>query len=139
MAISAINAAATYEAPKPVTEKTVRVAPVAQGVAKAPAAETQPIASSNGSEPSGDSAEQGRENEKKNMNMVRNAVSKANNALKQSRTKCSFSYHEATKRISIKIMDEETNEVIREIPPEETLEMVEKMWELAGIMVDERR
>ena len=59
--------------------------------------------------------------------------------MKHARTKCEFSYHEATKRVSIKVMDKETNEVIREIPPEETLEMVEKMWELAGILVDERR
>ncbi len=138
MAISAINAAASYEAPKQMTEKAVKAEPVVQGTAKAPAAETQPISSTNGSETNGDSTEQGRENEK-NVNRVRNAVSKANSALKQSRTKCQFSYHEATKRISIKIMDEDTNEIIREIPPEETLEMVEKMWELAGIMVDERR
>ena len=54
-------------------------------------------------------------------------------------TKCEFSYHEPTGRISIKVMDKETDEVIREIPPEETLEMVEKMWELAGLIVDEHR
>ena len=54
-------------------------------------------------------------------------------------TKCEFSYHEETKRVSIKVIDAETEEVIREIPPEETLEMLSKMWELAGLMVDEKR
>jgi flagellar protein FlaG len=41
--------------------------------------------------------------------------------------------------VTIKVMDKDTEEVIREIPPEETLEMIQKMWELAGLMVDERR
>ncbi len=70
---------------------------------------------------------------------IKSAISQANNKMKSQRTKCEFSYHEATKRVSIKVVDKDTQEVIREIPPEETLEMVEKMWELAGILVDERR
>ncbi|MDE7060457.1 MAG: flagellar protein FlaG, partial [Lachnospiraceae bacterium] len=79
----------------------------------------------------------------KNVNRVKDAVNQANNKLKLKQkhmsTKCEFSYHEPTGRISIKVMDKETDEVIREIPPEETLEMVEKMWELAGLIVDEHR
>lgn len=70
---------------------------------------------------------------------LKDAISKANNKLKTQRTRCEFSYHEETKRVSIKILDKETEEVIKEIPPEETLEMVEKMWELAGLLIDERR
>lgn len=71
---------------------------------------------------------------------IKSAISQANSKLKTShRTKCEFSYHEETKRVSIKVVDKDTQEVIREIPPEETLEMVEKMWELAGLLVDERR
>ena len=34
---------------------------------------------------------------------------------------------------------EKTKEVIREFPPEETLDMIAKAWELAGILVDEKR
>ena len=54
-------------------------------------------------------------------------------------TRCEFQYHEKTNRVSIKVIDKSTDEVVREIPPEKTLEMVEKMWELAGLFVDERR
>jgi len=36
------------------------------------------------------------------------------------------------------IINDETDEVIREIPPEKILDMVAKMWELAGIMVDRK-
>ena len=70
---------------------------------------------------------------------IKDAVDHANQTMKHAKTKCEFSYHEATKRVSIKFIDEETDEVIREIPPEETLEMISKMWELAGLMVDEKR
>lgn len=70
---------------------------------------------------------------------IQSAVKHANKQMKHARTECEFSYHEKTKRVSIKVIDKDTKEVIREIPPEETLEMVEKMWELAGILVDERR
>jgi flagellar protein FlaG len=39
----------------------------------------------------------------------------------------------------IKIIDKDTKEVIKELPPEETLDMIAKVWELAGIFVDEKR
>ncbi len=70
---------------------------------------------------------------------IKSAISQANHKMKSVRTKCEFSYHEETKRVSIKVVDKDTQEVIKEIPPEETLEMIQKMWELAGILVDERR
>ena len=72
---------------------------------------------------------------------VKAAINQANKRSKAvfGHANAEFSYHEATKRISVKIVDQDTNEVIREIPPEETLDMISKMWELAGIMVDERR
>ena len=70
---------------------------------------------------------------------IKDAVSKVNSQLKPHRTRCEFSYHEETKRVSIKVIDKESQQVIREIPPEQTLEMVQRVWELAGFMVDERR
>ena len=50
-----------------------------------------------------------------------------------------FGIHEATNRVTIKIVDKETKEVIKEFPPERTLDMIAKVWEMAGLMVDERR
>ena len=83
-------------------------------------------------------AEPGREEENVSRRM-KNAIDKVNDKMRPTKTKCEFSYHEQTKRVSIRVIDEETDEVIREIPPEETLEMLTKMWELAGLLVDERR
>lgn len=50
-----------------------------------------------------------------------------------------FGIHEGTNRVTIKIVDKNTKEVIKELPPEKTLDMIAKVWEMAGIMVDERR
>ena len=41
--------------------------------------------------------------------------------------------------ITSQLRDKDTDEVIKEIPSEKALEMLAKAWELAGIIVDERR
>lgn len=48
-----------------------------------------------------------------------------------------FKIHEPTREIIARIVNRETGEVIREIPPEKFLDMVAKLQELAGILVDE--
>ncbi len=50
-----------------------------------------------------------------------------------------FGIHEGTNRVTIKIVDKKTKEVIKELPPEKTLDMIAKVWEMAGILVDEKR
>jgi flagellar protein FlaG len=70
---------------------------------------------------------------------VKSKIDKANQELKHAKTGLDFKYHEATKRVSITVYDKETKEVIREIPPEKSLDMLEKMWELAGMVVDDKR
>lgn len=50
-----------------------------------------------------------------------------------------FGIHEGTNRVTIKIVDKDTKEVLKELPPEKTLDMIAKVWEMAGILVDERR
>lgn len=70
---------------------------------------------------------------------IRDAITRANNKMKAHRTRCEFAYHEETNRVTIKVYDRETEEVLREIPPEESLEVLEKIWEPAGLLVDERR
>lgn len=50
-----------------------------------------------------------------------------------------FGIHEKTNRVTIKMVDKDTKKVIKEFPPEATLDMIAKVWEIAGIMVDEKR
>lgn len=70
---------------------------------------------------------------------VESALREVNKKIKPTHTECQFAYHEETNRISIKVIDQSTKEVIKEIPPEKTLDMIAKMWEMAGILVDEKR
>jgi len=50
-----------------------------------------------------------------------------------------FGIHEDTNRVTIKIVDKTSKKVIKELPPEKTLDMIAKVWEMAGILVDEKR
>ena len=68
---------------------------------------------------------------------IKEATNRANRSME--RTRCEYSYHKETKRVSIKVIDKDTDKVIREIPPEKSLDMLQKMWEMAGILVDEKR
>lgn len=68
---------------------------------------------------------------------IDDAVKSANRRMEH--TRCEYSYHKETNRVSIKVINEDTDEVIREIPPEKSLDMLQKMWEMAGILVDEKR
>ena len=69
---------------------------------------------------------------------IKKAVEKLNKNM-MSHSEAVFGIHEATNRVTIKIIDKDTKKVLKEIPPEKTLDMIAKVWELAGLMVDEKR
>lgn len=50
-----------------------------------------------------------------------------------------ISYNDEVNRYSIKVLDSESKEVVKEIPSEKTLEMFARMLEIEGILVDEKR
>ena len=68
---------------------------------------------------------------------LRKAVEQLNK--KMNNSEAVYGIHEGTNRITIKIVDKETKETIKELPPEKTLDMIVKVWELAGMLVDEKR
>lgn len=69
------------------------------------------------------------------------ALKKAAEELKRNskNSEAVFGVHDGTNRITIKIIDKDTKEVLKEYPPEKTLDMIAKVWEMAGLMVDEKR
>lgn len=67
------------------------------------------------------------------------AIEKANRAISGANRRFEFSIHEKTKQIMVKVINSDTNELVKEIPPEKILDMVARMWEMSGILVDERR
>jgi flagellar protein FlaG len=71
---------------------------------------------------------------------LKDAISMANKKMTQTQpqTRCEFTYHEDMNRVSIKLVDKETDKVVKEIPPEKTIKMIEKLWEIAGLLIDEK-
>lgn len=67
------------------------------------------------------------------------AIEKANKHFKTFDRRLKFSIHEQTKQIMVKVINTEDNSIVREIPSEKILDMVAKLWEMAGIFVDEKR
>lgn len=105
-------------------------------VSKAAAVTVQPVSV----DAKGDAEQQGGSQQKEHAPSeatVDDAVKRAN--LKMSHTRCEYSYHEQTNRVMIKVIDKDTDKVVREIPPEKSLDMLQKIWELAGMLVDEKR
>ena len=73
-----------------------------------------------------------------NEKALKQRISDINQKLNNN-TIAEFGYHDDTNRVTIKIVDKDTKETIKEIPPEKTLDLIAKAWELAGILVDEKR
>ncbi|OXL87053.1 hypothetical protein BCV73_31210 [Paenibacillus sp. SSG-1] len=67
--------------------------------------------------------------------LIRN-IDRAVKSLQGPETTLDISIHDKTHEIMVKVLNKETGEVIREVPPEKTLDLVAKMMELAGIMID---
>lgn len=68
---------------------------------------------------------------------LKKAVDQMNKKMENS--EAVFGFHDDTNRVTIKIVDRDTKKVIKELPPEKTLDMIAKVWEMAGILVDEKR
>lgn len=67
------------------------------------------------------------------------SIDRANKVLFKNNTHLKFQIHEKTREVMVKIINDESGEVLKEIPPEKMLDMVAKLWEIAGIFVDEKR
>lgn len=74
-------------------------------------------------------------NEKK----IQNGINKLNKVLKGSNTHLEYERHEVFKnQLVVKIIDDDTKKVIKEIPPKKILDMVAEMCKLAGVIVDKK-
>ncbi|MGN0305410.1 MAG: flagellar protein FlaG [Lachnospiraceae bacterium] len=83
------------------------------------------------------SSENQDQNGQANNEALKKAIEDINKNLNNS--KAIFGFHEATQRLTIKIVDKDTKEVLKELPPEKALDLLAKVWEEAGFMVDEKR
>lgn len=148
MAIEAISSnVVTQQMPK--VEKTAPVEKIevteqqpAQVQEFSPVVETQGSASRDrekDKEKNGSGQDDAKSLQEVSPEKVKSAIADINKKIAPTQTQLQFAYHEKTHRISITVRDKETDKVIREIPPEKTLDMIAKSLELAGILVDEKR
>ena len=149
MAIEPLSSAMTYQAqaaakPQTTTPVNTEVPEDGQTVnvdaTTASVTRIQPEEEKAGSE--GNGSEQ---QEKKDLQTpetpehLKKMIAEMNRKISNSNEEAVFGVHEKTNRIMIKILDKDTKEVIKEFPPEKTLDMIASIWEMAGLLVDERR
>lgn len=148
MAIEPLNSAMTYQAqtvirPQTVTSVNTEVPEDGQTVnvdeTTAVVMQAQPDDEKSSSEGSGSQQQQAAMNTQATPDQLKKMIAEMNKKINNSNEEAVFGVHEETNRIMIKILDKDTKEVIKEFPPEKTLDMIAKLWEMAGILVDERR
>lgn len=69
---------------------------------------------------------------------VESAVDSINGAIEYVHRGLRFVVHEDTNRMMVRVVDILTDEVIKEIPPEEVLDTAARIREMIGILIDER-
>lgn len=149
MAIEPLNSAMTYQAqtvarPQTATPvntevpedgQTVNVDATTASVTKTQAEEEKGSSEGNGSQ----QQQQSMVNTQATPDQLKKMIAEMNRKINNSNEEAVFGVHEETNRIMIKILDKDTKEVIKEFPPEKTLDMIAWLWEMAGILVDEKR
>ena len=103
------------------------------------AKDNRKLATNNTNADGNDAAGQQNPNQQGQNAQIKKAVDDINKSGIGNDSEAIFGIHDKTNRVTIKIVDKKTKEVIREYPPEKTLDMIAKVWEMAGIMVDEKR
>ncbi len=67
------------------------------------------------------------------------ALEKMSKTIELFNKRLKFTIDEESKRIVVKVIDTETNKIVREIPPEEVLRFVAKLHKFLGIFIDKKR
>lgn len=140
-AVGSTVAGASQNVVKPMTSSETKEVDVQSNQQAAASADAAVISRANQQNAGSGTPDEGKEKEQENQlsdKQIKQRLSDINRRLNNN-TIAEFGYHDETNRVTIKIVDKDTKETIREIPPEKTLDLIAKAWELAGILVDERR
>lgn len=73
-----------------------------------------------------------------NDEILQKSVEQANKSLEMYNRVIERSVHDVTHTVMYTVRDTVTHEVIQEFPPKKIQDMIAKMWELAGLFVDEK-
>ncbi len=77
--------------------------------------------------------------DKMNEQDIHDAIDKLNQTAQIFNKKIKLSVHEESKRVVIKIVDSQTDKVIREIPAKEALNFITKLHDLIGVLIDKKQ
>lgn len=69
---------------------------------------------------------------------VAKAVNKLNTLLEGKQVHAEYEVYGKFHDITIRIVDDNTKQVIQEVPPKKIIDMIDKLCELAGVLVDEK-
>ncbi|WNF22608.1 flagellar protein FlaG [Mesobacillus jeotgali] len=69
---------------------------------------------------------------------VEEVVNKINKFMENSPTSLKFEFHEKLNEYYVKIIDDKTKEIVREIPPKKMLDFYAAMTEFIGLMIDKK-
>jgi len=75
---------------------------------------------------------------KKDVKFLKEVLEVARNYFHISDVSLDFSIHGETGRIKVSVTDKETGDLIREIPPEQVLNLMAKLDEMMGILFDQK-
>jgi flagellar protein FlaG len=68
---------------------------------------------------------------------VDEAISRLNDQLQESQTKLGFQVDQATDSLVIKVMNKQTGELVRQIPTEVAVKLLQNPQEIKGLLLDE--
>jgi len=77
-------------------------------------------------------------NQKELEEDVKESVSDLNEIVKKVKEDLAFKIHDKTDKLMVQIVDLKTQEVIKELPPEEMLDLEAKIHEMVGLLIDEK-
>ena len=69
---------------------------------------------------------------------IESSLQRLHDALYDSPIRLSFRFHEAADRMMVQIIDPQRNEVLKEIPPKELLDLLARIRKAIGILLDEK-
>ncbi len=77
-------------------------------------------------------------NRKKLEEKVKKSVEDINEIVDKVKEGLSFKMHDKTDTLMVQVIDIKTQEVIKELPPEEILDLSARIHEMVGVLIDEK-
>ena len=82
--------------------------------------------------------EKNKSSEKELEEDVKESVQDINDIVEKVKEDLAFKIHDKTERLMVQVVNRSTREVIKELPPEEMLDLSARIHEMVGLLIDEK-